>query len=464
MKDVHRLESMPASPGRGTVLAAWERFVQGEDQVPGVRPEVAISWHRCREQYRVDPHLTEAPLAVGEIDHTPEHDVVFAELGFRAASVVHEVGNLGGVVTVTDATGRILAEWGDQATLARATASTLAPWFCWSECAAGTNGMGTALEAHGPVLIRGAEHWCQAFHNWVCAGVAVRDVVTREPIAVLNISCWRSQLPSSAGSWLANAVTKTQRTLKKRARNSGAELVAAYTQARARSSAALAALDTAGKVVIADDTASVLMGVPASTPAIDPTVRWNPGLPELIGAARYASKQATRNPDWVGSTQIFTHLADEPTSISIRPVFLSGHLIGNLVSFGASDGAQLPQAEGSAHTRVQPRRLIAMRDNRMVLLRLPEVSFAESEGNDVWLSTDQGRLRAAAQGLDKLDSELADASFLRVHRRYVVNVNRIREIERGLKGELFLIMDDRTNTMVPVSRRNAPAVRRALDI
>jgi sigma-54 dependent transcriptional regulator, acetoin dehydrogenase operon transcriptional activator AcoR len=464
MNDVHRLEPMPASPGRSTVFAAWERFVQGEDQVPGVRPEVAISWHRCREQYRVDPHLTEAPLAVGEIDHTPEHDVVFAELGFRAASVLHEVGNLGGVVTVTDATGRILAEWGDQATLAKATASTLAPWFCWSECAAGTNGMGTALEAHGPVLIRGAEHWCQAFHNWVCAGVAVRDVVTREPIAVLNISCWRSQLPASAGSWLANAVAKTQRTLKRRARNSGAELVAAYTQARARSGAALAALDTAGKVVIADDTASVLMGVPASTPAIDPTVRWNPGLPELIGAARYASKQATRNPGWVGSTQIFTHLADEPTSISIRPVFLSGHLIGNLVSFGASDGAQLPQAEGSAHTRVQPRRLIAMRDNRMVLLRLPEVSFAESEGNDVWLSTDQGRLRAAAQGLDKLDSELADASFLRVHRRYVVNLNRIREIERGLKGELFLIMDDRTNTKVPVSRRNAPAVRRALDI
>ena len=82
MKDVHRLEPMSASPGRGTVLAAWERFVQGEDHVPGVRPEVAISWHRCREQYRVDPHLTEAPVAVAEIDHTPEHDVVFTELGF----------------------------------------------------------------------------------------------------------------------------------------------------------------------------------------------------------------------------------------------------------------------------------------------------------------------------------------------------------------------------------------------
>jgi hypothetical protein len=464
MRDAHRLELMSTSSGEGTVLAAWERFVQGDDQVPGVRPEVAISWHRCREQYRVDPYLTEAPVAVAEIDHAPEHDVVFAELGFRAASIAHEVGNRGGVVTVTDATGRILAEWGDQATLARATDSNLAPWFCWSECGAGTNGMGTALEVHGPVLVRGPEHWCQAFHNWVCAGNAVRDVVTREPIAVLNISCWRSPLPASAGGWLADAVTKTQRTLRRRARDSGAALVAAYTQARGRSGAALAAVDTAGKVVIADDTASVLMGVPASTPAVDPTVRWKPGLPELIGAVRYASRQAAHNLDWVGSTQIFTHLADEPTSISIRPVFFSGHLIGTLVTFGASDGTQLPAAEGPAHRRAQPRRLVAMRENRMVLLRLSEVAFAESEGNDVWLSTDQGRLRAASQSLDKLDSDLADVGFLRVHRRYVVNLSRVREIERGIKGELILVMDDRTNETVAVSRRNAPAVRRALNI
>ena len=100
----------------------------------------------------------------------------------------------------------------------------------------------------------------------------------------------------------------------------------------------------------------------------------------------------------------------------------------------------------------------------MVLLRLPEVSFAESEGNDVWLSTDQGRLRAASPGLDKLEGELADAGFLRVHRRYVVNIERVREVERGRGGELSLVMDDGVSSVVPVSRRNAAAVRRALDI
>jgi DNA-binding LytR/AlgR family response regulator len=144
-------------------------------------------------------------------------------------------------------------------------------------------------------------------------------------------------------------------------------------------------------------------------------------------------------------------------------VFLSGHLVGSLIAFGTSDGEQLGPPEGSPHPRASAQRLVGMRENRMVLLRLSEVYFAESDGNDVWLATDQGRLRAATQGMDKLDAELAEAGFLRVHRRYVVNLNRIREVERGFKGEMLLVMDGQED-MVPVSRRNAATVRRALGI
>ncbi|MFR9801883.1 LytTR family transcriptional regulator DNA-binding domain-containing protein [Pseudonocardia sp. RS010] len=464
MNDVHRLGPTAATPYRDTVFAAWERFVQGEDSVPGVRPEVVVSWQRCREQYRVDPLLRAAPVAVEQIDHTLEHDVVFAELGGLAASVAQDVENLSGIVTVTDATGRILAAWGDHTTRARASGSNLAPWYCWSEYAAGTNGMGTALEAHGPVLVRGAEHWCQAFHNWVCAGIAVRDVVTRDPIAVLNISCWRTALPESTGGWLSHAVATTRRTLRSRARDSGTALVAAYTQARSRPGAALAAMDTAGKVVIADETASVLMGVPAATPAIDPTVRWNPGLPDLIGIARYANRQAEHNREWVGSTRVFTHLVQEPTPVSVHPVFVSGRMVGSLLAFGTADGEPLAEAEAPVRSRRTPRRLVAQRGDRLVLLRPSEVHLAEADGNEVWLSTDEGRLRAASTGLDRLDDELADAGFLRVHRRYLVNLERVREVDRGCKGELSLVLDNRTSDRVPVSRRNASAVRRALGI
>jgi hypothetical protein len=446
------------------VFGAWGRFVQGDDDLRGVRPEIAISWQRCRDQYRVDPGLTAAPVAVAEVDHAGEHDAVFAELGFRAASLAREVSNLGGVVTITDASGRVLSQWGDQATRTVAAKANLAPWFCWAEGATGTNGMGTALMSYTPVLIRGAEHWCQAFHDWTCAGVAIRDVVTREPVAVLNISCWRSEVPGSAGSWLSNAAMMTQRILRRRAKDDGAELVAAFNNARSRSGAALAAVDPAGRVVLADDTAGVLLGIPGATPAPDPAVRWKPELPEFIKAAKYAAKQATHNPDWLGSTQIFTRLANEPKSVSFRPVFLAGHLVGNLVTFGMSEGDPLPRAGGETPPPAQPHRMVATRDNRMVLLWIPEVSFAQSDGNDVWLSTDQGRLRSASPGLDKLETELSDSGFLRVHRQYVVNLSRIREVERRLKGELFLVMDDQERTMVPVSRRNTPAVRRALEI
>src|SRR5215211_903671 len=196
------------------VTAARERFLAGDDRVRGVRPEVATSWYRCREQYHVDPGLSEAPAASAQdgssAEHTLEHEIVFAHLGGAAASIANEVESVGGVVNVTDGAGRILTVQGDKETLRRARDSNMAPWSCWSEWATGTNGMGTALEAPGPVLISGPEHWCTGFHEWVCAGVAVRDAVTRDAVAVLDVSAWRAHLPPKQPSgspmrWTARA-------------------------------------------------------------------------------------------------------------------------------------------------------------------------------------------------------------------------------------------------------------------
>src|SRR5215470_13800502 len=147
-----------ADDGLMRTAEAWEGFTAGEDAVQGVRPEILTSWYRCREQYGVDPGLDRAPPAAPEESaHSIERDVVFAELGGLATSAAREVAGLDGLVTVTDPGGRILASWAT-----------------WSEWASGTNGMGTALECRQPVMVRGPEHWCRAFHPWVCAAVAVR--------------------------------------------------------------------------------------------------------------------------------------------------------------------------------------------------------------------------------------------------------------------------------------------------
>jgi len=113
---------------------------------------------------------------------------------------------------------------------------------------------------------------------------------------------------------------------------------------------------------------------------------------------------------------------------------------------------------------IPPARIVGVSGERMVLLRRAEVSFAEADGNDVWLVTEEGRLQAAVHGIDKLEEELTGGEFLRVHRRFIVNLSSVRAVDRGPRGELSLIMDGAAREAVPVSRRNAPAVRRALGI
>src|SRR3954447_21390610 len=112
MSQTARLQRINDVERYKAVTAARERFLAGDDRVRGVRPEIATSWYRCREQYRVDPGLSQAPAASAHdedaSEHTLEHEIVFAQLGGAAASISSEVESVGGVVAVTDGTGRIL--------------------------------------------------------------------------------------------------------------------------------------------------------------------------------------------------------------------------------------------------------------------------------------------------------------------------------------------------------------------
>ena len=78
--------------------------------------------------------------------------------------------------------------------------------------------------------------------------------------------------------------------------------------------------------------------------------------------------------------------------------------------------------------------------------------------------TDQGRLLAAVRGLERLEQELGGRGFLRVHRRFLVNLGRVREIEHGFKGALYLATGTRSHETVPVARRHVPQVRQALGL
>ena len=455
----------------GTV-AAWERFAAGADIVQGVRPEILMSWYRCREEYGVDPGLDRAPAAAEASPHTIEHDVVFAGLGGVAASAAGKVGS-DCLITVADSDGRVLASYGSQRVLRLALDGNLAPWYSWSEWASGTNGIGTALESHGPVVVAGPEHWCRAFHSWICAGIAVRDVVTDEPLAALGISCWKSPLPGTAFSWLHKAVATSEATLRQRATQTGTLLAAAFADSRLAPSTPLAAVDVAGNVVLANTEAAVLLGIPAETPAYAPSDRWTPHLPALSQLVHRAMGCARQDPHWSGTTQVFIPFLGAPVPVAVRPVAIGRQVIGALLAFGSADSpdgyppAETPSSDatpGSTGPNPVSRRVVALRQDRWVLLDPVEIRFAEVDHNNVWLMSDQGRLLAASRGLDRLEEQLEDKGFLRVHRRFLVNLNRIREISQGFKGSLFLHTDTRTHESIPVARRHIADVRQALGL
>jgi hypothetical protein len=437
--------------------------------VQGVRPEILMSLYRCREEYEVDPLLDRAPAAAEGSAHSIEHDVVFAELGGWATCAAAEVDGLDGLVTVADCDGHVLASWGSRRILHLAADSNLVAWSTWSEWACGTNGMGTALHNQRPVLVRGPEHWCQGFHPWMCAGVAVRDVVTHDPLAALNISCFRTPLSDDVQPWLRRVAAAIEAKLRQRAHHTGTLLAAAFADARVAPATPLAAVDAAGKVVLANSEAAVLIGAPADTPACAPAHRWTPQVPALPQLVRRATERARQDPCWRGSTLLYVPFLDTSLSVGVRPVFDGTQVIGALLTFGStdrSDGGDLPDepVPCSPGPRAMPDRVIALREDRWVLLDPREIRYAEAEHSNVWLMSDQGRLMAAARSLDRLEQELGSRGFLRVHRRFLVNLGRVREIEPGFKGALFLATDTRTHETVPVARRHVPFVRQALGL
>jgi sigma-54 dependent transcriptional regulator, acetoin dehydrogenase operon transcriptional activator AcoR len=435
---------------------AWERFVAGSD-IPdaAVRPEILRSWHRCRDDYKIDPRQSSAPPADDRCDHSLTNDRVVTELGSVGRSLLEDVEALGGLVAITDGAGRILTAWGDRGALRHGEQNNLAPWSAWSERAAGTNGMGTALEDPGGILVRRNEHWCEGLRHWSCAGTTIRDPATGQPLAVLDVSSWRKPLPDAVLPWLRSAVRGIESELREQARRDACDLeVALESVDRRRGSKPLVALDPGGGVVAVNDKGALAgrsrLGLEMDYPALREFVR--------RGVSR-----ARADRSWVGFAEPFIPSVGDIVPLTIRPVVNNNRVIGVLGTLGESEGEQVSLGDQSTGpSRGMPRRVLAVQGNRLIILHAEQIIFAEAERNTVWLTTDRGRIRARERGLAKLVNELHGKGFIRVHRHFAVNSQRVSEIRHGFRGQLSLVMDPGCGKPVPVSRRRGPAVRRAL--
>ena len=133
----------------------------------------------------------------------------------------------------------------------------------------------------------------------------------------------------------------------------------------------------------------------------------------------------------------------------------------------AVEGRLARRAEATASSPTQaapvvPGRVVGVRAGRAVLVPVEGVHGVTLADGLLWLETTEGRIRAAARGLDQLEQRLGPAGFLRVSRVALVNLHRVREVAPAFKGGVWIVTDG--GLQLAVSRRRVPALRAALGL
>jgi two-component system, LytTR family, response regulator len=107
---------------------------------------------------------------------------------------------------------------------------------------------------------------------------------------------------------------------------------------------------------------------------------------------------------------------------------------------------------------------VALEDGeRQRLVRIAEIRYVQADGHLVTARLGEGDLRWKGSLTDAA-ARLEPCGFLRVHRAYLVNPERVVEVEPYFGGAYLLRVDDKARSEVPVSRNYLPVVRKALGL
>jgi transcriptional regulator of acetoin/glycerol metabolism len=197
---------------------SWERLLAGRDLksesgpelTGGLRQPIVESWRRSLDT-GLDPAGWSAPIEAdpSEIrERWVEHP-----LGALAHVLAEQLYTMAedsqSLIVVSDASGLLLHVHGADWLKERAADDmNFLEGARWSEAAAGTNAIGTALAANHALQVFGFEHFNQREHGWTCSAAPVHDPVTGQLLGIVDLTGpWKTVHP--LGLALATAAAKT---------------------------------------------------------------------------------------------------------------------------------------------------------------------------------------------------------------------------------------------------------------
>jgi len=120
-----------------------------------------------------------------------------------------------------------------------------------------------------------------------------------------------------------------------------------------------------------------------------------------------------------------------------------------------------PEPEG----RTAPRtKLLVRAQNRNFIVDANDVIYATIDDGTITLVATNLEGNSNYRTIEDLQANLDREMFWRVHRSYLVNINRIKEVVPWFKSSYQLRMDDRKGTEIPVSRVQTRRLREMLKL
>ncbi len=180
------------------------------------RPLILDSWQRCR-LLRVNPSQRYAPLAISreaQLMQLREENALLIQAAHPVMQrLTHFLTDSGYVTVLSDAHGCLLDVLGDTTIRRRLARIDFVPGGNWSEAAAGTNAIGTALTDGHMVQLMGAEHYCDGWQDLTCTAAPIRHPLTNQIIGILDVTGNYRLIRSFLTNFLATAVLEIKQRL-----------------------------------------------------------------------------------------------------------------------------------------------------------------------------------------------------------------------------------------------------------
>jgi two-component system LytT family response regulator/two-component system response regulator LytT len=126
--------------------------------------------------------------------------------------------------------------------------------------------------------------------------------------------------------------------------------------------------------------------------------------------------------------------------------------------------SQLERLLGALERESTLKQLVVKIADRFLLVDAQDVIYATVEDGVVTLATDRVTGTSNLRTLEELSASLDPAVFWRVHRSYIVNLHRIKEVIPWFNRTVQLKMTDRAETEIPVSRSQTRRLKNHLNL